>query len=159
MVSAIGPKAPRIKYPNRSGLGTRGNKQRLMKDVTPLPHLEDLRQGLGMPGHASCSTLGYPPGTPDSTSLRNMLARVPFRADPSLVTCLRARHNINSNCVSGIKGTLRYHPRWIPPDEVLHDDVVIGGGVGGITLAYHDRLTNPQGYHRKCCRGITLGTR
>src|SRR3990170_3286659 len=35
MVSAIGPEAPRIKYPNRSGLGTRGNEQRLTKDVTP----------------------------------------------------------------------------------------------------------------------------
>ena len=53
MVSAIRPEAPRIKYPNRSGLGTRSNKQRLTKDVTPLPHLEDLRQGLGMPGHTS----------------------------------------------------------------------------------------------------------
>ena len=53
MVSAIRPEAPRIKYPNRSGLGTRGNKQRLTKDVTPLPRLEDLRQGLGMPVHAS----------------------------------------------------------------------------------------------------------
>ena len=53
MVSAIRPEAPRIKYPNRSGLGTRGNKQRLTKDVTPLPRLEDLRQGLRMPGHAS----------------------------------------------------------------------------------------------------------
>ena len=53
MVSAIRPEAPRIKYPNRSGLGTRGNKQRLTKDVTPLPRLEDLRQGLGMPGHTS----------------------------------------------------------------------------------------------------------
>ena len=49
MVSAIRPEAPQIKYPNRSGLGTRGNKQRLTKDVTPLPRLEDLRQGLGMP--------------------------------------------------------------------------------------------------------------
>ena len=53
MVSAIGPEAPRIKYPNRSGLGMRGNKQRLMKDVTPLPRIEDLWEGLGMPGYAS----------------------------------------------------------------------------------------------------------
>ena len=69
MVSAIRPEAPRIKYPNRSGLGTRGNKQRLTKDVTPSPRLEYLRQGLRMPGHASYSTLGYPPGQPVSTSL------------------------------------------------------------------------------------------
>ena len=69
MVSAIRPEAPRIKYPNRSGLGTRGNKQRLTKDVTPLPRLEYLRQGLRMPGHASYSALGYPPGQPVSTSL------------------------------------------------------------------------------------------
>ena len=69
MVSAIRPEAPRIKYPNRSGLGTRGNKQRLTKDVTPLPRLEDLRQGLRMPDHALYSTLGYPPGQPVSTSL------------------------------------------------------------------------------------------
>ena len=50
MVSAIRPEAPRIKYTNHSGLGTRGNKQRLTKDVTLLPHLEDLLQGLRMPG-------------------------------------------------------------------------------------------------------------
>ena len=49
MVSAIRPKAPRIKYPNRSGLGARGNEQRLTIDVTPLPRLEYLRQGLRMP--------------------------------------------------------------------------------------------------------------
>ena len=50
MISAIRLEAPQIKYLNRSGLGTRGNKQRLTKDVTPLPCLEDFRQGLGMPG-------------------------------------------------------------------------------------------------------------
>ena len=91
MVSAIRPEAPRIKYPNRSGLGTRGNKQRLTKDVTPLPRLEDLRQGLGMPGHASELSRGHPPGQPDSTSLAIKLARVPLRVDPSLVTWLSVK--------------------------------------------------------------------
>src|SRR3990170_326772 len=49
-----------------SGLGARGNEQRLTIDVTPLPRLEDLRQGLRMPGHASYSSLGHRPGQPIS---------------------------------------------------------------------------------------------
>ena len=53
MVSAIRPEAPRIKYSNQTGLRARGNEQRLTIDVTPLPHLEDLRQGLIMPDHAT----------------------------------------------------------------------------------------------------------
>src|SRR3989337_1941111 len=87
-----------------SGLGACGNEQRLTIDVTPSPRLEDLRQGLGMPGHASCSTLGYHPGPPDSTSLAIKLARVPLRADPSLVSLFSVSHSINSNRVSNTKG-------------------------------------------------------
>ena len=52
MVSAIRPEAPWIKYPNRSGLGARGYEQRPTIYVTPLPRLEDLRQGLRIPDHA-----------------------------------------------------------------------------------------------------------
>src|SRR3989337_2009403 len=40
MVSAIRPEAPQMKCPNHSGLGARGNEQRLTINVTPSPHLE-----------------------------------------------------------------------------------------------------------------------
>src|SRR3990170_7322117 len=53
-----------------SGLGARGNEQRLTIDVTPSPRLEDLRQGLRMLGHASTLSRGHLSGQPVSTSLR-----------------------------------------------------------------------------------------
>ena len=108
MVSAIRPEAPQIKYPNRSGLGTRGNEQRLTIDVTPSTRLKYLRQGLRMPGHASYSTLGYPPGHPVSTSLAIKIARVPLRVDPSFqVTGVKSKYP----CVQ----TSRGKPEESPP--------------------------------------------
>src|SRR3989337_932495 len=72
-----GQRPARIRYPNHSGLGACGNEQRLTIDVTPSPHLKDLRQGPRMPGHASYSSLGHHPGNPSSHH-----TRVPLRVDP-----------------------------------------------------------------------------
>src|SRR3989337_2884201 len=91
-----GQRPARIKYPNRSGLGACGNDQRLTIDVTPSPHLEDLRQGPRMAGHASYSTLGHHPSNPTSHH-----TRVPLRVDPPFqVTIVQSKYP----CVHNIRG-------------------------------------------------------
>src|SRR3989337_2077662 len=114
------------------GLGARGNEQRLTIDVTLSPRLEDLRQGRGMPGHASCSTLGHHPGPPDSTSLAIKLARVPLRSDPSL-------SSMNS-IISNVKSSM-----WLPHQEGIRGITLVGSppditvkvNVRGTTLEVH----------------------
>jgi hypothetical protein len=67
-----------------------------MIDVTPSPRLEDLRQGLRMPGHASYLSLGYLRVNPSSHH-----SRVPLRVDPPFeVTVVKSKYP----CVHNIRG-------------------------------------------------------
>src|SRR3990170_8094053 len=77
MVSAIGPEAHSNQISKPLVPWACGNEQRLTKDVTPSPCLEDLRQRPRMPGHASYSSLGHHTDNPSSHH-----TRVPLRVDP-----------------------------------------------------------------------------
>jgi hypothetical protein len=153
MVSAIGPKAHSDQISKSLVFWWCANEQRLTIDVTPSPRLEDLRQGLRMPGHASYLSHGHLPGQAVSTSLVGTPQGRP--AFPSS-SC-----KVQVSVCPKHQGNLRYHPRWIPTRcihqgepggitldgftlEVSHDSVVIGCGEGGITLDDHDLIASLQ---------------
>src|SRR3989337_3857553 len=70
MVSAIGPESHSDQIAKSLVHWGCGNEQRLTIDVTPSPRLEDLWQGLRMPGHAPYLSRGYSLWSPDYTTSR-----------------------------------------------------------------------------------------
>ena len=114
-------------------LGARGNEQRLTIGVTPSPRLEDLQQGLGMPGHASSLSRGHLSGQPVSTSLR-ISARAGTPQGRPVFSIMYKCH------VSVTKVTVCLTPGGNPegsPSVGIPPDVVIKVSGRGFTLEAH----------------------
>ena len=111
---------------------------------------------------ASYSTLGYPPGQPDSTSLAIKLARVPLRADPSFqVTVVKSKYP----CVQTSKGKPEESPS-MDSTRCNHQgerkrNHPRGSHLRGYTESYrkwsrrnHPRSPRPNSYTKELSSGV-----
>src|SRR3990170_7194145 len=133
MVSAIGPEAHSNQISKPLVPWACGNEQRLTKDVTPSPRLEDLRQRPRMPGHASYSSLGHHPGNPSSHH-----TRVPLKVDPPFqVTIVQSKYP----CVHNIKGIR---------------GITLVGFLLDVSIKVNSEESPSLGSHLRCCTIASL---